>query len=124
MNKHNGNSHWADTDPPSVGIRSLTQPQTLTQEIHKRDNLEREKNRRKREKKNKKKKLGLTKEPETNSTITTTRAPKNEQASSLMRSVPVVNNSHHNEKDRNATLPTKVHTKRNYNMKQREEKNK
>ena len=39
------------------------------------------------------------------------KAPESEQASSLMRSMPVVNNSLHNEKDRNAILPTKGHTK-------------
>ena len=42
-----------------------------------------------------------------------------------MRSMPVVNNSLHNEIDRNAMLPTIGHTKEtNYNMKQREEKRK
>ena len=49
------------------------------------------------------------------------KAPESEQASSLMRSMPVVNNSLHNEKDRNAILPTKSHTKE---TKQREEKTK
>ena len=49
------------------------------------------------------------------------KAPESEQASSLMRSMPVVNNRLHNEKDRNAILPTKGHTKE---TKQREERGK
>ena len=50
-----------------------------------------------------------------------TKSTQSEQASSLMRSMQVANYSLHNDKDRNAILPTKGHTKE---TKQREERGK